>query len=351
MIKSIYLLGGKHLMDGLSWLYVGIIVVLVILSAFFSSTETAFASLNQFKIKIKADEGSKVNKLILKTYNHFDNTLVLVLIGNNLVAVAISTISAILFFAIFEKVNLDATWISLISTAIMTIVVYIFGDMVPKMVAKAMPEQMAKNSIYLIMFFYYLLYPLVWFFSLITKLVNKIFKTNDLPTMTEEDFTNIVEDIEEKGLIEDNESEIIYNSLDFTDTSVKEVLTKREKMFVIDMKDLTKEKLNEAILSNKYSRIPIVYGSKDKVVGILHVKTYIKAYLKNPNVPILSVLQKPYFVNTKIKMDDMVDGFKKNHTHIAIVRNNDKVIGLITMEDVLEELVGKIAEPIEGKKK
>src|SRR5574344_2248043 len=105
MIKSIYLLGGKHLMDGLSWLYVGIIVVLVILSAFFSSTETAFASLNQFKIKIKADEGSKVNKLILKTYNHFDNTLVLVLIGNNLVAVAISTISAILFFAIFEKVN------------------------------------------------------------------------------------------------------------------------------------------------------------------------------------------------------------------------------------------------------
>lgn len=337
-------------MDGLSWLYIVIIILLVILSAFFSSTETAFACLNQFKIKVKADDGSKTAKLILRMHEKFDHTLILSLVGYNVCSVSISTISAILFFQIFNNV-LEESLISLISTAIMTIIVYIFSDMVPKMIARAIPERVAANNVYIATGLYYLLFPIIMLFSVITKLVNKIFKTDKMPTMTEEDFTNVVEDIEEKGIIEDNESDIIYNSLEFTDTSVKEVLTKREKMFVIDMKETSREKINDLILSNKYSRIPVVYGSIDKIVGILHVKSYIKAYLKNPNLKLTSVLQKPYFVDTKIKMDDMIDGFKKHHTHIAIVKNDDKVVGLITMEDVLEELVGKIAEPIEGRSK
>lgn len=339
-------------MDGLpSWLYILIIIILVILSAFFSSTETAFACINQFKIKVKADEGNKTAKLILKTYERYDKTLIMALLGYNINSVVISTISALLFFQLFKSINIGDTWVSLISTAVMTIIVFIFCDMVPKMIARAIPETVAKNNVYLATLFYYVLFPLIIVFNLITNIVNKLFKTNDIPTMTEEDFTNVVDDIEEKGLIEDNESDIIYNSLEFTDTSVKEVLTKREKMFYIDIKNTSKEDINKLILSNKYSRIPIVYGDMDNVIGILLVKAYIKAYLKNNNVNIVSILQKPYFVDTKIKMDDMIDGFKKNHTHIAIVKNNDKVVGLITMEDVLEELVGKIAEPIEGKQK
>ena len=337
-------------MDGLSWLYIVIIILLVILSAFFSSTETAFACVNIFKIKIKADEGSKTAKLILKTHERFDRTLILALLGYNIDSIVISAISAILFFQIFQNVTLAETWVSLISTGIMTIIVYIFCDMVPKMIARAIPERVASNNVYILQFFYYLLFPLIFIFSLITKLVNKIFKVDEQPTLTEEDFTNIVDDIEEKDQLEDYESEIFYNSLEFTDTAVKEVLTKRNKMHVIDIKDATREQINNDILSTSFSRIPVVYGSIDKVVGILHVKSYIKAYLKNPNVPILSVLQKPYFVDTKIKMDEMIDGFKKHHTHIAIVKHQDKVLGLITMEDVLEELVGKIAEPIGGKK-
>ena len=167
--------------------------------------------------------------------------------------------------------------------------------------------------------------------------------------MNEEDFVNVVEDIEEKGLMEENESDIFIASLDFTDTAVRDVLTKRNKMFVIDLKDLTKQKLHQIILETRFSRIPVCYGDIDHIIGILHVKKYIKMYLKNPNVSIRSVLQKPYFVTTKIKMDDMIDGFKKHHTHIAIVKSDDKVVGLITMEDVLEELVGKIAEPVLAK--
>lgn len=331
--------------DPISWLYILIIVILVVFSAFCSSTETAFACLNKFKIRVQADNGNKTAKLILKTYERFDKTLIMSLVGYNISSVLISTISAILFFNLFQRTTLNDTTVSLISTAVMTIIVYLFCDMIPKMIARSIPEQVAKNNVYIANGLYYVLYPIILLFSFATNLVNKIFKSENQPTMTEEDFTNVVEDIEEKGLIEENESDIFIASLDFTDTAVRDVLTKRNKMYVIDIKDISKDKLHKLILDTKFSRIPVCYGSLDKIVGVLHVKTYIKKYLENPNVSIQSVLQKPYFVSTKIKMDEMIDGFKKHHTHIAIVKSDNKVVGLITMEDVLEELVGKIAEP------
>ena len=335
--------------DPLSWLYIAIIIVLIVFSAFCSSTETAFACLNRFKIRVKADEGNKKAKLILKTYERFDRTLIMALLGYNISSVIISTISAILFFKIFESIT-NETIVSLISTAIMTLIVYIFCDMVPKMIARAIPEKVASNNVYIANGLYYLLFPLIYVFSFISFLVNKIFKSKPDTSMTEEDFTNVVEDLEKKDLIEDNESDIIYASLDFADTSVRDVLTKRNKIFYIDIKDLSRDKLNDAILSTQFTRIPVCYGSLDRVIGILHVKSYVQKYLDNPNFPVLSSLQKPYYVSTKIKMDDMLEGFKKHHTHIAIVKNDDKVIGLITMEDVLEELVGKIAEPLKESK-
>ena len=336
--------------DPLSWLYLAIIVVLVAFSAFCSSTETAYACLNKFKIRVQADEGNKRAILILKTYERFDRTLIMALLGYNISSVVVSTISAILFFNIFSFIH-NETIISLISSAIMTLVVYIFSDMVPKMIARAMPEKVASNNVYIANALYYVLFPLIFLFNLITKGVTKLFRSKPDLAMTEEDFTNVVEDLEKKDLIEDNESDIIYASLDFTDTSVKEVLTKRNKIFYIDVKGMSKEKLNDAILSTQFTRIPVVYGSIDKIIGILHVKTYIQKYLENPNFPVLSSLQKPYYVSTKIKLDDMLEGFKKHHTHIAIVKSDEKVVGLITMEDVLEELVGKIAEPLKEAKK
>ncbi|MDD3938860.1 MAG: CBS domain-containing protein, partial [Bacilli bacterium] len=158
-------------------------------------------------------------------------------------------------------------------------------------------------------------------------------------------FTNIVESIEEEGLIEENESDIIYASFDFVDTSVKEVLTPRSKMFAIDIQGLTHEKLNQHLLETNYSRIPIYRGNINNIVGILHVKTYLHKFLKNRDITIESTLQKPYFVTTQIMMDEMIEGFKRNHTHIAIVRGSkDVVLGMVTMEDVLEELVGDIDE-------
>lgn len=332
-------------MDPLSWLYIIIIVVLVALSAFFSSTETAFACLNQYKVRVAADDGNKTAKHILKTYEKYEYTLTTSLLGYNVSSILISTLSAFLFFKVFENSGLSNTVISLISSIIMSIIVYMFSDMVPKMIARSMPNTVARNNVYIARFFMILFTPLVFIFMGAAKLASKIFRTGEQMVMTEEDFTNVVDELEENDVIEDNESDLIYASLDFTDTSVKEVFTPRNKVAYIDIKNLSKEDIKNQVLNVPFSRIPICYGSLDKLVGVLLVKSYIKAYLKDPDISVQEVTQKPYFVTPRIKMDEMLDGFKEHHTHMAIVRHEGKIVGLITMEDVLEELVGKIAEP------
>ena len=162
----------------------------------------------------------------------------------------------------------------------------------------------------------------------------------------EEDFENVVEKVSDEGIIEEEQSDIIQSALEFADTNVKEVLTPRNRIFALNIRELSKEKLHEIIIKTTYSRIPIYDGSIDNIIGILHIKAYLSAYLRNPNVSIRSKLQKPYFVSSNIMIDDLFNGFKKHHTHIAIVRDKNKqVIGMVTMDDVLEELVEDIREP------
>lgn len=331
--------------DPRSWLYILIIILLLLFSAFFSATETAFAAMNQFRMKVKADEGSKSAKLVVKIHEKYDRTLIATLIGNNIVAILASVISTLLFLLLLKDIGASDEISSIISTIVITLVFYLFGDTIPKLIAKAMPDKFAIFACYFIYAFTIVIYPVVMIFQGVVWVVYKIFRFKERPTLTRDDFTNIVESIEEEGLIEENESDIIYASFDFVDTSVKEVLTPRDKMFAIDIVGLTNEKLNRILLETNYSRIPIYHGSINNIVGILHVKTYLHKYLKNNAVSIESTLQKPYFVSTAIMMDEMIEGFKRHHTHIAIVRGSkDTVLGMVTMEDVLEELVGDINE-------
>ncbi len=331
--------------DPLSWLYILLILLLLLASVFFSMTETAFAAMNQFRMKVKADEGSKTAKLVVKIYEKYDRTLIATLIGNNIVAILASVISTVLFLSLLRVHGVTDEVISIITTVVTTILFYLFGDTIPKLIAKAMPDKVAMFSSYIIYALSIMLFPVILIFQGIIWLVYKIFRFKDKPTLTRDDFTNIVESIEEEGLIEENESDIIYASFDFVDTSVKEVLTPRSKMFAIDIQGLTHERLNQHLLETNYSRIPVYRGNINNIVGILHVKTYLHKYLKNRDIAIESTLQKPYFVTTQIMMDEMIEGFKRSHTHIAIVRGSkDTVLGMVTMEDVLEELVGDINE-------
>lgn len=330
----------------LSWL---IIALCVLGSFFFSASETALSCCNRFKISVKADDGSKTAKLLLKVCNRFDRALTVILIGNNIVAILASTVSTVLFMTHIlppASTGLADTVVSLISSVCMTFLFYVLGDTLPKTIARAIPDTFSYLIVYPIYFLMLLFYPIAILFELLTKAIEKIFKVKNDEQFTEEDFENAVEKVTDDGVFDEEQTEIIHSALDFTDTNVKEVLTPRDKIFALDISTLTNEKLKQILLSTNYSRIPIYDHVFDNFIGVLLVKTYFKEIVKNPNVPIRRILKKPYFVTTSIMIDDLFNGFKKQHSHLAIVRDaNKKCVGMVTMEDVLEELVSDISEP------
>lgn len=322
-----------------------IIVICLLGSIFFSASETALACCNRFKLQVKAQEGSKLAKTTLKLIKKYDRALTAVLIGNNIVAILSSTVSTVLFLSLFRG-QIPEGIISIISSITISIVFYILGDTLPKTIAINIPDTISSMVTYPICFLMYLFYPIVLLFELIGKLIDKIFKSKSTADLTEEEFENAVEKVIQDGILEDEQNEIIQSALDFADTKVKEVFTPNSKMFALDIRNLTNEKLHNILLTTNYSRIPIYYSNFDHFIGVLHVKSYLSAYLADKNISIRSTLTRPYFVSQNILLDDLFNGFKKNHTHLALVRdNNKKVVGMVTMEDVLEELVSDISEP------
>ena len=329
--------------EPLSWVIIGICVLT---HFFFSAGETALACANRFKMQVEADDGKKTARLVLTVCEKYDRALITVLIGSNIVSIVASAISTILFYNILSSSGLLPDTISLISSIIISLLIYVFGDALPKTIARSIPDTISKAFVFPIYFFMLILFPVCYVFEKFTKLIEKVFKIKDEAAFDEEDFENAVEKISDEGIIEEEQGDIIQSALDFADTNVKEVLTPRKRIYALDIRTLDKEKLHQIIIETNYSRIPVYDGNIDNIIGVLHIKTYIEAYLRNPNISIKRKLQKPYFVSSNIMIDDLFNGFKKNRTHIAFVRDkNKKVIGMVTMDDVLEELVSDISEP------
>ena len=334
----------------LSWV---IISICVLAHFFFSAGETALACANRFKMQVEADDGKKSARLVLHVCEKYDRALITVLIGSNIVAIVASAVSTILFYNMLSSSGLVNDTISLISSIVISLLIYIIGDALPKTIARSIPDTLSKAFVYPIYWLMIILFPITFIFDKLAKLIEKIFRVKDENTFDEEDFENVVENASDEGVIEEEQGDIIQSALEFADTNVKEVLTPRNKIFALNIRDLDKEKLHKIILETKFSRIPIYDGNLDNMIGVLHIKTYISAYLRNPNISIRRKLQKPYFVSSKIMIDDLFNGFKKHHTHIALVRDmNKKIIGMVTMDDVLEELVSDISEParVKGRK-
>ena len=329
--------------DPISWLIIGICIII----SFFSSTcETAIGLVNRFKLQVKADDGKKTAKILLKICDHYDRTISTVLITHNISAIVMSTVAYKIFYdAFLDKPELGP-YLPLISSIAVTFVIYILGDILPKTIARKIPDTISMIFAWPLYIILIILTPISIIFEMFAKLIDKIFKTSQDEEFTEEDFETIVEQTTDEGILEEEQGDIIQSALEFEDTNVKEVLTPREKMFALDIRGLTHEKLQQILLETNYSRIPIYEKEFDNFIGVLLIKTYIKQYIDNPNTPIRKMLQKPYFVSSKIMIDDLFNGFKKHHSHLAIVRNKDKkVIGMVTMEDVLEEIVEGISEP------
>lgn len=324
-----------------AWLYLILGLVFLFLSAFYSASETAFQKLNKYRFQVEASEGKKSAQSVFWVCQHFDSSLTSILIGNNLVNVGLSflfTNLALRFIPWPEGIT------SLVASIVLTIIVYLFGETIPKQVAGKIPNRIASLVVYPLIVLIFLLYPLTLLFKFISFLVKKIFRSKPEVELTEEDFTSVIENNEKGGLLEKNESDLIQASIDFSDTSVKDVLTPKSAMFEIDLKGLTNKGLVDIVCSNKYSRIPVYYGNRDKIVGVLLVKQYLAAYLEDPNLNFLDYVEKPYIVSPSIKIDDLIDGFRGKKTQIALVMKDGKLMGMVTTEDVLEELVGPIGE-------
>jgi CBS domain containing-hemolysin-like protein len=313
------------------------IVVLLIITGWFSGCETAISSCNQFKLRVKANDGHKTAKYAIKFIDKFDKSVISVLIGYNIASTIMSTLATIMF-AVF----LPSELVNLVSTVTIAVLCYVFSDTLPKIIARAAPDTYVRVSVYPMIFFYYLFWPLTQFFYLISKLVKKVFKVKEDVTFTEEDFSNTVESFEETGVLEEDESDVIQNALDFDDITVKECFTPLDKMTCICIDGLTNVQLNKLLLDSKFSRIPIYSENIDNIIGILNVKQYFNEYMEDKHVSVPSILSEPYFISPNTMIDDLFEGFKKHRTHLAIVKQNEKVLGMITMDDVLEELVGEM---------
>lgn len=322
-------------------LYPILIFIFIALSAFFSLVETAYSCVNKYRIRALADDGNKSAKLVEKIIDRFNISLSVVLIGNNICSVVLSFVSTFLFV---QLLPLEEGIASIISSIIITIIVYIFGETLPKHIGKKLPNKIVLKTAYPLVFFIIILLPLSLILVGLSSILNLLFKNKSEANLTEEDFNSVIEKNEEQGALEENETDIIQASFDFNDTAVDKVFTPVSEMFTINMTNMTMDKLASIVANTNYSRIPLYYSDKNKIIGILIVKNFLAKYLEDKHLDLRKIIQKPYIISPSIKIDDLIDGFRTKHTQIALVYKDKNLIGMVTMDDVLEELIGPINE-------
>ncbi len=295
---------------------------------------------NRFKIKAKAEEGSLSARLASWVLVRLENSIVSVVLFNNLVNLLFTTLLT------WTLLNLNfGDQAELYATLIGVPIVFIFGETLPKLLAKKYNEGFVQVSAFLLVPLIILSYPVALVFRAIIWIFKKMFKFKEDNIFTADDFENVIEAIEEQGIINEDASDLILSTLEFSDTVVKDVLTPKHAIKAYDISKFSTSSFNDYILKSPFSRIPLYNGTIDKIVGVIVVREYIKHYQKKPTINPKTIMAKPYFVNYKITLTKMIEGFKRNNTHIAfVVDDNKKLLGMVTMEDVLEELVGQIAE-------
>ncbi|HCY51794.1 MAG TPA: HlyC/CorC family transporter [Clostridiales bacterium] len=317
--------------------YIILIVVCILFSAYFSATETAFMSYSHIKMKTLADDGNRKAKRVLALSDKFDNILSTILIGNNIVNILATSFSTLLFIHWLGNSNGPT-----ISTVVMTITVLIFGEITPKSIAKERPESFAMFTAPIIGFLSLIFFPLNWFFGLFKKLFRKIFKKKEEETgTTEDELITFVEEAEEDGKIGEDESELIRSAIEFDDIEAIEIFTPRVDVAAIP-DNSTEDEIAKVFSETGYSRLPVYKGTIDNIIGILHLKDfYSRVYKKGKNFK--SVMKQPVFVMPSIKVSDLLELFQKSKSHIAIISDEfGGTEGIVTMEDILEELVGEI---------
>ncbi|MBN8209386.1 HlyC/CorC family transporter [Bacillus sp. NTK071] len=311
---------------------------LILLSAFFSSAETAYSSVNKIRLRNFADEGKRGSKRALAIAENFDKALSTILIGNNIVNIAAASISAAVATDLFGG-NTGLV----ISTVVMTILILIFGEILPKSLAKEHAESYSLLIATVLYVLIKLLAPVNFFFVKLKELVSKFFaKSSTLPSVTEEELKVMLDISEEEGVIDKEERDLIHRSMDFDDTLAGQVLTPRIDIVAIDIEQSIDE-MKEIFFEERFSRIPVYQDSIDNIIGILTEKEFLTHLIKYKNVDVKKLIREPLFVVESMKISTLLPKLQKEKVHMAIVLDEfGGTSGLVTLEDVLEEIVGEI---------
>lgn len=319
-------------------IYVIILVALLILSAFFSATETAFTSLNRTRLKLLADDGKKSAKKALKHAENYDRLLYTILIGNNIVNLTLATISTLLFSSIItNSESLSAT----LSTIISTIAVLIFGEITPKTLAKEFPEKVAMFVAPIMDFFTIILYPLNLVFTGWKLLLKKIFKFKSEDVITEQELLTYVEEANEDGTLDNNETELISSAIEFNDAEVGDILVPRVNVIAVEENTPMKD-IRLVFSEHGFSRLPVYRRSIDTIIGMIHEKDFYAAYTSGAT-NIKGIVTSMALATEHMKISALLRSMQKQKVHMAtVVDEYGGTLGIVTLEDILEELVGEI---------
>jgi CBS domain containing-hemolysin-like protein len=318
-------------------LQIAIIVICIIFSAYFSATETAFSTFNKIRIKNLAEKGNKKASLVMKLSDNYDTLISTILIGNNIVNILASSLATLLFVDLLKDGSLK-DFASTISTAVLTIIILTFGEISPKTVAKKLPETFVMFSAPLINLLVYLLFPLSFVFKQLQNLLSKIFKEKEDAGITEEELISIIEEAEEEGDIDKEESTLIKSAIEFKELEVSDIFTPRIDITAIS-KDASKEEIKTLFTESGYSRLPIYENDLDNVIGILYYKDFYTVDFKE-----LDEIMKPViYVAKSQKVNDLLKELQDKQLHLAVVMDEfGSTAGIVTLEDILEEIVGEI---------
>lgn len=312
-----------------------VIVILILFSAYFSATETAFTSVNKIRLKNMAGDGDKKAENVLKLSEKYDKLLTTILVGNNIVNITMTSVATVLFIELFGAYG------ATIATVVITVVVLIFGEITPKNIAKEKPEGFSKFSAPFLKMLMTILTPINFIFTLWKQFIAKVFKLGDEDTITGDEILTMVEEAEEGGGIEKMHSELIQNAIEFYELTAEDVMTPRPEMEAIET-DCPKEELAEIFKSTGYSRLPVYEEDIDKIIGVINQKDFHN-HIVGTNKNIVDYVTPVVFVSTVIKISDLLKKMQQVKTHIAIVIDEyGGTEGLVTMEDIIEELVGEI---------
>lgn len=315
------------------------LIILILFSGFFSATETAFSCANKIKLRTLASNGNKrATKVLVLAEENFDMLISTILVGNNIVNISAATISTLLFALLIKNPKIDS---SFVSTAVTTVVVLIFGEITPKFIAKTYPEKLAMLFYPVIRFFTYIFKPINIIFSGWKKFISVVFKLKNEEIITEEEIITIVEEAKEDGTLKQEETELIKSVIEFDDQEVENIYTPRVNLVAVDINS-SMEDIQKVFQTTKFSRLPVYLETIDQIIGTIHQSDFY-SLLFTKATSVKSILKEPYFTTSHTKISKLLNQLQKNKTHMAIVLDEyGGTLGIVTMEDILEELVGEI---------